>query len=156
MKNTIKNIAIATSLCSVLVLSTASFANSDDSNRHSIHQEGSEKGHQQMSEKKLAKLARKLGLSESQQEEFKALKDEEKAQMLALKPAMNAFREQVKTLISADSFDEQAFIELQANNQDVFSSMALIKAKSKFAMKSVLTEEQLEKFRSMKHKRSRR
>lgn len=156
MKNTIKNIAIATSLCSVLVLSTASFASSDSSDRHSTHQEGRDESQQPMSEKKLAKLARKLGLSESQQVEFKALKSEEKTQMQALKPAMKAFREQVKILMSADSFDEQAFIELQASNQDVFASMALIKAKSKFSMKSVLTEEQLEKFRSMKHKRSRR
>jgi len=156
MKNTIKNIAIATSLCSVLLLSTASFANSDSSDRHSTHQEDRDISQHQMSEKKLAKLARKLGLSESQQAEFKALKNEEKMQMKALQPAMKAFREQVKTLMSADSFDEQAFIELQASNQDVFASMALIKVKSKFAMKSVLTEEQLEKFRSMKHKRSRR
>ncbi len=156
MKNTIKNIAIAASLCSVLVLSTASFANGDSSGKYSTHQEGRDNSHQQMSEKKLAKLARKLGLSESQQAEFKALKSDEKTQMQALKPAMKSFREQVKTLMSADTFDEQAFIQLQASNQDVFASMALIKAKSKFAMKSVLTEEQLEKFRSMKHKRLRR
>lgn len=156
MKNTLKNIAIATSLCSVLVLSTASFANSDNSDSRSTHREGCDKSHQQMSEKKLAKLTRKLGLSESQQAEFKALKSEEKAQMESLKPAMKAFREQVKTLMSADSFDEQAFIQLQASNQDIFASMALVKAKSKFALKSVLTKEQLEKFRSMKHKRSRR
>ena len=69
---------------------------------------------------------------------------------------MKAFRQQVKTLMSADNFDEQAFIQLEASNQDVFSAMALIKAKSKFAMKSVLTEEQLDKFSLIKHKRLRR
>ena len=151
MKKTLKNIAIATSLCGALIISTTTFAG-DNSTYHD------DRGvkYQQMSEKKLAKLSRKLGLSESQQADIKALKSEEKSQMQALKPAMKAFKEQVKTLMSADSFDEQAFIELQANNQDVFAQMALIKAKSKFAMKSVLTAEQLEKFRSMKHKRSRR
>ena len=152
MKITFKNIAIATSLCSVLVLAPASFAGNDSSS----HQGGHDNSHHQMSEKKFAKLTRKLGLSESQQADIKALKSEEKAQIQTFKPAMKAFREQVKTLMSAESFDEEAFIQLQASNQDVFAAMALTKAKSKFAMKSVLTEEQLEKFRSMKHKRSRR
>jgi protein CpxP len=152
MKITLKNIAISTSLCSALILTPVSFAGNDSPN----HQGNHEQNHQQMSEKKLAKLTRKLGLSQSQQADIKALKSEEKAQMLAIKPAMKAFRQQVKTLMSADSFDEQAFIQLQTSNQDVFSAMALIKAKSKFAMKSVLTEEQLDKFSLIKHKRLRR
>ena len=154
MKNIIKNIAITISLCSALVLSNASFANNDSLDNRSAYQEG--KSHQEKNERRLAKLAHKLGLSDSQKIAFKALKEEEKTKMQSLKPAMDAFREQVKTLMLADSFDEPAFIELQANNQDVFAQMALIKAKSKFAMKSVLTEEQLTKLRSMKHKRSRR
>jgi protein CpxP len=153
MNTTFQKIAIVISLCSALILSTASVAGGDRSGHH-------EKGHginqQQMSEKKLAKLTRKLGLSESQQAELKALKSEESAKMQAIKPAMKAFREQVKVLMSADSFDEPAFIQLQESNQDVFAQMALIKARSKFSMKSILTQEQLEKFRSMKNKRSRR
>jgi len=156
MKNTFRNVAIAMSVCSVLILSTAGFAASGNPEGHRTHHEGRDKNHQKMSEKRLAKMAKKLGLSESQQADIKALKIEEQAKMQALKPAMEAFREQVKTLMSAESFDEQAFIQLQTSNQDVFASLALIKAKSKFSMKSVLTEEQLEKFRSMKHKRSRR
>ncbi|WP_057831591.1 Spy/CpxP family protein refolding chaperone [Colwellia sp. TT2012] len=152
MKNVLKNIAIATSLCSALVLTPVSFAGNDSS----THQAGHDKNHQQMSEKKLAKLSKKLGLSESQLVEFKALKSEAKIDMQALKPAMLAFREQVKTLMSAESLDEQAFSQLQASNQDVFAAMALIKAKSKFAMKSILTKEQREKFRTMKNKRSQR
>ncbi len=150
MKITFKNIAVVTSLCSALVLAPASFAGHNGDNYQG------DNGYHQMSEKKLAKLTRKLGLSESQQADIKALNSEEKAQMQVLKPAMAAFREQIKALMSAESFDEEAFVQLQASNQDVFSAMALTKAKSKFAMKSVLTEEQLAKFRSMKHKRSRR
>jgi protein CpxP len=156
MKNTIKNIAIATSLCSVLLLSTVSFAQMDSSDGQITQHEGNEHKYHQMSEKKLAKLTRKLGLSETQQSEFKAVKNEEKSQMAALKPALNAFRDQVRTLMSAESFDEQAFIQLQASNQDIFASVALVKAKSKFLMKSILTQEQLEKFNKMKNKRSRR
>lgn len=152
MKITLKTLVIASSLCSALILTPVSFAGGDSSS----YQGNRDKSHQQMSEKKLAKLTRKLDLSESQQADIKALKNEEKAQMKALKPAMKAFRVQVKTLMSAASFDEQAFTQLHASNQDVFTAMALAKAKSKFAMKSVLTEEQLEKFRAMKKKRSKR
>jgi len=152
MKSTFKKIAITTSLCSALVLSSLSFAGNEHSNHHS----NGDKSHYQNSEKKLAKLTRKLGLSESQQAEIKVLKGKEKAEAQALKPAMKAFREKVKTLMSAESFDEAAFRQLHASNQDVFASMALIKVKSKFAMKSVLTQEQLEKFNNLKHKRSRR
>lgn len=152
MKVTFKTLVIATSLCTTLMLTPVSFAG----NNSSSYQDGCDRNHQQMSDKRLAKLARKLDLSASQQTSIKALKDEAKAQMEALKPAMRAFREQVNTLMSAQSFDEQAFIQLQASNQDVFAAMALAKAKSKFAMKSVLTQEQLEKFRSMKNKRSHR
>ena len=152
MKNTIKNIVMTTSLCSVLVLSSLSFAGDE----HSKHRGNGNNNYHQMSEKKLAKLTRKLGLSESQQAEIKVLKADEKAQMRALKPAMKAFRSQVNTLMSAESFDEPAFSQLHANNQDVFTAVALIKVKSKFAMKSVLTQEQLEKFKTMKHRRSHR
>ncbi len=153
MKTTFRNIAIATSLCSALILSPVGLAAGENAHNH---HEGHQKKDQQMSEKKLAKLSHKLGLSQSQQAEIKAIKSEEKAQMQTLTPAMKAFKVQVKTLMSADSFDEQAFVQLQAGNQDVFAALALIKAKSKFAMKSVLTAEQLAKFSSMKHKRSRR
>lgn len=153
MKTTLKKIAIATSLCSALVLSPVSLAGTDSNHNH---HKGGDKIYQQMSEKKFVKLTRKLDLSESQQTDIKALKSKEKAKIAALKPAMKAFRQKVKSLMSAESFDEQAFSKLHVSNQDVFTAMALVKAKSKFAMKSVLTEEQLEKFRSMKYKRLRR
>jgi protein CpxP len=152
MKIILKNMAIATSLCSALVLTPVSFAGNDSLN----HQGNHEQNHQQISEKKFAKLTHKLGLSQSQQADIKVLKSEEIVQIQKIKPAMKAFRQQVKSLISAESFDEQAFVQLQASNQDVFSAMALIKAKSKFAMKNILTKDQLEKLSSMKHKRSRR
>lgn len=150
MKNTIKNSIIATTVCSLLALSTVSFAD--------VATYQQERQSQNFSEKKLAKISRKLGLSETQQTELQAIKAEESAELKSLKPAMKAFKEQVKSLMSADTFDEPAFVQLQAGNQDVFAAMALIKAKSKFAMKRILTEEQLEKFNAMKskHKRSRR
>ena len=69
---------------------------------------------------------------------------------------MQSFRTQVKTLLSAETFDEQAFIVLREGNQDIFTAMAVIKAKHKFAMKNILTEEQFTEFTQMKHKKLRK
>lgn len=151
MKITFKTLAIATSICSALVLSPVSFAGCDGSG----YNKGIEKS-QQSNERRLAKLTNKLDLTESQQAQFKVFQAENQAQKEALEPAMQAFRDQVKALMSADSFDEQAFIALHASNQDMFTSKALLKAKHKFATKSMLTEEQLEKFEAMKNKKSRK
>lgn len=151
MKITFKKLAIATSLCSALVLSPVSFADCDGSGHH----KGMHKS-EQTSEKRLAKLAKKLDLTEAQQAQIQVIQADNKAQQEALKPAMKAFREQVKALESAETFDEQAFIALHASNQDMFSAKALLRVKHMFAMKSVLTEEQLVKFEKMKKKKSRR
>ncbi|TYK64526.1 Spy/CpxP family protein refolding chaperone [Colwellia echini] len=154
MKITFKKLAIATSLCSALVLSPLSYADSDISN---ISADSSQvEKHQQKSEKRFAKMVKKLDLTETQQAEIKALQTESKAEKEALKPAFKAYKEQVKTLMSAEVFDEQAFIQLQASNQDIFAAMALIKAKNKFAMKTILTPEQLKKFKKMQKKMHRK
>ena len=50
-----------------------------------------------------------------------------------------------------DSFNEQAFIDLQSEYQETFAQMALIRAKSKNNFMKILTEEQREKMKS--HKR---
>lgn len=112
--------------------------------------------HQQMSHKRFVRLTKKLALSESQQNEIKALTQSTHDEMEALKPAMQSFKTQVKTLLSVEVFDEQAFIALRESNQDVFNAMALIKIKQKFAMKSILTEEQYAEFSKMKHKKLRK
>ncbi|MEI6893126.1 MAG: Spy/CpxP family protein refolding chaperone [Colwellia sp.] len=153
MKITFKTCAIVTSLCSALILAPVSYACSDNLASHS---ETHAKKHHHSGEARFAKLIKKLGLSDSQQAEIKTLKSEAKVENEALRPAMKAIHDQVKVLTSAESFDEQAFIALYASNQDVFTSRALIKAKSKFAMKNILTAEQLEIFNSMKDKKSKK
>ena len=144
---------MTTSLCSALVLSTISYAGSENTpNNFAVN----EKNYQAITAKKLAKLSRKLELTDKQQADIKTLKRAEQDELEKFKPAMKAFRQQVKTLMSAENFDEQAFIALQAGNQDIFNQVALIKAKNKFAMKGVLTPEQFEQFNAMKFKRLRR
>ncbi|MEW6992783.1 Spy/CpxP family protein refolding chaperone [Colwelliaceae bacterium MEBiC 14330] len=153
MNYSLKNFVMTTSLCSALVLSTISYAGSENTpDNFAVN----EKNYQAITAKKLAKLSRKLELTDKQQADIKTLKRAEQDELEKFKPAMKAFRQQVKTLMSAENFDEQAFIALQAGNQDIFNQVALIKAKNKFAMKGVLTPEQFEQFNAMKFKRLRR
>lgn len=144
---------MTTSLCSALVLSTISYAGSESTpDNFAVN----EQNYQAITAKKLAKLSRKLELTDKQQADIKTLKRAEQDELEKFKPAMKAFRQQVKTLMSAESFDEQAFIALQTSNQDIFNQVALIKAKNKFAMKDVLTPEQFKQLNAMKFKRLRR
>ncbi len=153
MNYSLKNFVMTTSLCSALVLSTISYAGSENTpDNFAVN----EKNYQAITAKKLAKLSRKLELTDKQQADIKTLKRAEQDELEKFKPAMKAFRQQVKTLMSAENFDEQAFIALQAGNQDIFNQVALIKAKNKFAMKDVLTPEQFEQLNAMKFKRLRR
>lgn len=154
MKITFKTVAIAASLCSALVLAPASFAGCDGSGNQSGFNSGQQSKGPHNSEQRLAKLTKRLELTESQQAEIKVLQAENQAQNLALKPAMQAYREQVDALISGDNFDEAAFTELRSSNQDIFTAKALLKEKHKFAMKNVLTEEQYLKYEMMKKKRA--
>ncbi len=150
---TLKHVAITVSLCSALVFSTVSYASNENPTQQIAF---NQPNYKPLTEKRLAKLSRKLDLTESQQADIKVIKEGEKLEMEKLKPAMQAFRQQVKTLMSSENFDEQAFIELQVSNQDVFTQVALIKAKSKFAIREVLTTQQQEDFNSMPFKRLRR
>ncbi len=153
MNYSLKNFVMTTSLCSALVLSTISYAGSESTpDNFAVN----EQNYQAITAKKLAKLSRKLELTDKQQADIKTLKRAEQDELEKFKPAMKAFRQQVKTLMSAENFDEQAFIALQAGNQDIFNQVALIKAKNKFAMKDVLTPEQFEQLNAMKFKRLRR
>ena len=120
-------------------------------NKHS--KEGTK--HSQKSErfmqKKFKKMARYLDLTDEQREQAKVIHKEAKTNRLVLKESLKSFHQQSKVLTMEDSFNEQAFIDLQSEYQETFAQMALIKAKSKNSFMKILTEEQREKVKS--HKR---
>ena len=152
MNKTYNSLLITSLFLTVALLSKTAFAQTVTAKPLINH--GYE--YQQLSHKKFARLTKKLSLSQTQQENIKSLKQSTHEEMAALKPAMQSFRTQVKTLLSAETFDEQAFIVLREGNQDIFTAMAVIKAKHKFAMKNILTEEQFTEFTQMKHKKLRK
>lgn len=152
MNKTLNSLIMTSLFFTLVLLSKSGLAQTVDA-KPLIHH-GYE--HQQMSPKKFARLTKKLALSQTQQDDIKALNQATYAEMEAVKPAMQSFRTQVKTLLSAETFDEQAFIALRESNQDVFNAMALIKIKRKFAMKKILTEEQFSELNKSKHKKLRK
>lgn len=145
MKNKIKSIIVVSSLCSALLISGITVAKDEgyDMSANKV-------------EKMMKRMVKKLDLTEVQQTQVAEIKKETKAEVIALKSVMKAYREQLKTLMDAEVFDEQAFTQLHSDNQDIFAAKALIQAKSKFKMKQVLTTKQLAKLKKMKNKRKHR
>lgn len=100
--------------------------------------------------KMLKVMTKKLDLTDAQQDAFKALKEKTKSERGLYKENMKAYKGELKTLMAAEEFNEQDFASLRLKYQDTLEGVALLKTKSKFEMKNILTEEQLEKFKKMK------
>ena len=96
------------------------------------------------------KMAKHLQLTNEQRTQIKALFKQAKSERKANKENLTGFKEQVKSLMSASSFDEKAFTDLRGQYQHHFAQMALIKVKAKHAMLQLLTDEQKEKLQNFK------
>lgn len=91
-------------------------------------------------------MAKFLGLSDDQKTQMKSIRQSAKDEAGELRELLTTYKDQVKLLIAAESFDEAAFANLHAEYQANFAQLALLRAKTKHAMKSVLTAEQQEKW----------
>ena len=151
MKNKLSVLLISSVLAMSLTSASASAFINGLALEH--NQDGSK--HSQKSErfmqKKFKKMARYLDLTDEQREQAKVIHKDAKTNSLVLKESLKSFHQQSKVLTMEDSFNEQAFIDLQSEYQETFAQMALIKAKSKNSFMKILTEEQREKVKS--HKR---
>lgn len=98
------------------------------------------------------RIARFLNLTEEQHQKAKEIMQQTKVSRLALKENMQSFHQESKILIMAETFDEQAFLNLQRMHQDSFVQMGLIKMKSKHGFMQILTNEQKEKMKTFKSK----
>lgn len=153
MKNKLSVLLISSVLAMSLTSASASAFTNGLFHDHKHSKDGSK--HTQKSERfmqnKFKKMARYLDLNDEQREQAKVIHQEAKVNSVELKESLKSFREQSKILTMEDSFNEQAFIDLQNEYQETFAQMALIKAKSKNSFIKILTQEQLEKMKS--HKR---
>ncbi len=66
---------------------------------------------------------------------------------------LESYHDEMKALIEAGSFDEQALLSLRAKYRDTFDQLALIKAKSRYDFLQMLTAEQKAKMAEFVEKR---
>lgn len=99
------------------------------------------------------KMSKKLDLSDEQTQQIKQIKSESRQELVSLKEANSDFRTAMKAIIQADSFDEQALINLFQSNQANLQAKRLIQMEARYNMLAVLTEAQRAKFDAIKAKR---
>ncbi|MGV2871106.1 Spy/CpxP family protein refolding chaperone [Colwellia sp. E150_009] len=109
--------------------------------------------HHQSGKHMMKRMTKVLSLSEAQQIQIKALKTQAKEQHELQRESMKKFKDEEKLLLRAESFDEQAYIALHVSYQDMFTQVALTRAKTKHAIFNVLTTEQQEKWLAKMDKR---
>lgn len=134
-------LALAT-LCGVLALPNTAFACPDDG---FLAENGQQMRHHG-AKVKMRRMARHLELDEAQISEIRAIYLSARDENTELRETMKTFREEMKSLLAEEIFDEEAFAALQSKYQDSFEQKGLIKAKTKHAMIQVLSEEQKEKW----------
>ncbi|MGL1956478.1 MAG: Spy/CpxP family protein refolding chaperone [Colwellia sp.] len=88
------------------------------------------------------KMVKVLALTEQQQSDIKTIKDQARDEHAVLRQSMMSYQDEKKALVTSSSFDESAFVALQAAYQPIFAQMALERAKTKNAIFNVLTTEQ--------------
>jgi protein CpxP len=108
----------------------------------------------------MKRMFSKLDLTAEQQTSIDALRDQMHDSMEALRGEegeRKAFHEQMKSVVQAEAFDEDAFREMTAAKQVKKVEVAVIKAKMKNGVWNVLSEAQQEQMTAMmESKRERR
>ena len=104
--------------------------------------------------KMMKMMARHLDLTELQKDQMRELLIGAKEGAEQRKIEFGNYQSQMKALIQADEFDEEAFNALNETYQPMFKEKALAKARMKHAMYQLLDAEQREKLETMKSKRS--
>lgn len=99
----------------------------------------------------------KLDLSEQQKVQIKEIQSAKMAQLKALKPAEKVDKKpQLQALITADTFDETAFVLMQEQRAAKLQQVGLISAKSMHKIYHVLNVEQQAKFSELLAKQKRK
>ncbi|GLR72329.1 Spy/CpxP family protein refolding chaperone [Agaribacter marinus] len=108
---------------------------------------------QKSAQKKIAKLSRRLNLSETQDADLESLMEKQIADISAFESEINAHKLAKKALIQADEFDQDAWNNLQMNYASTRASIRLIKLETRFNFRKVLNEVQLEKLSKIENRK---
>lgn len=111
-------------------------------------------------ERMMKRMFSRLDLTQTQLDAVHVIRDEAHDAMDAFKEQANINRgemkAQMKAIVQAENFDEQAFRDLMAKKHAHKGEMAVIKAKMKHDIWHVLDEQQQEKMTQMMEKRAER
>ncbi|BBN82714.1 hypothetical protein PA25_26990 [Pseudoalteromonas sp. A25] len=102
------------------------------------------------------KAAKKLNLTQAQQDKIATIVEQKKASMKALKMTRHNNKDAFKALIENDYFDEQQARALIAKSSDAKNDLLLAKLRSKQQIWQVLTAEQRAKMEKLKQRKAHR
>ncbi len=101
-------------------------------------------------EKRMDVMADVLDLSESQQEQIQAIYEKERTEKEGARQQMREDREQMRTLLESDTFDESTIRSLANKQASLKTEMFVSRAKVKHEIFQLLTAEQQELAKKIK------
>jgi protein CpxP len=101
----------------------------------------------------LHKMTKKLDLSEDQQQQLKALHEENRPKLQAQHDAMRENRKQMHELITSGAHTEDQAAQLAEQHGALAAEMARLRAAEMAGLYALLTPEQKEEFSAMKFER---
>ncbi|GFE58317.1 Spy/CpxP family protein refolding chaperone [Geobacter sp. AOG1] len=101
-------------------------------------------------EKRLARMARELGLSDAQQAQIKAIFAAEREKNGPLMEKMKAYRKQLHDAAKATPFDEAAVRTVATNQAQVEVELAVSRARIQSQINGILTPEQRQKLEKLR------
>jgi protein CpxP len=113
-------------------------------------------GHGSHGDRHHAWMAKKLDLTEEQQTQIKAIREEAKEEGKALREEKKALHKEMKTLLSSDEYNASAVEELAARKGELVRKMTIHKAETMHAIGQVMTLEQREKAREIHERKSKK
>ncbi|HEX7550712.1 MAG TPA: Spy/CpxP family protein refolding chaperone [Candidatus Methylomirabilis sp.] len=102
------------------------------------------------------RLAKALGLSKEQQEQVTAIFRKHRDEFAPLRKEMVSERRELRNLIQSDKPDEAAIREQAKKIAATSGDLAVRRAKMSQEVRTVLTPDQIQKFRALQEKRDRR
>lgn len=150
-----KILLASTLLTSLIAFSSVSHADSEYGNKggHAKHSQMTEAKKSERMEKRLNRMATKLGLSDDQKTQLRALKQNRRNEIKPLRDEQRAIRKEIRQL-NPNASDYEAKLAGAANRQaEITRQMIITKGSQRQQMAAILTPEQLAKKKAMQAKR---
>ncbi len=150
-KRTFSTIVLTTLLASTLVIGTSAYA-SPEGGKH-FKGKPSPELMQKKAQKRLDRMAKKLGLSDEQKQQVKALRENRRNSMKPLRQQRKSLRKQMALLDPKASDFDQNVAEIANTKAELTRSMTIARGESRKQMAQILTTEQLVKMKEIRGKR---